>query len=204
MLPQRTPAYELLPGIVKSYQELADTAATLLRIGLGGSTPEQREQAASAWGGLYLWLRASVDDSGLPRPPDHLVFEVGEIIAAPRWIVLSQALEIATWVFEEGIEEHRELLRPPVLSGLEFLRQALVFQEISTHPFVEQPQVSEDDVDVPWLRYRCVQLAKAMDTAGFGDESAVTGWLKDAENDPLPELRFAVEDRQDRRASRPR
>ncbi len=200
---EKTPAYELVPGIVKSGQELAGSAAALLRIGLGGSTPEQREQAASACIGLYRWLRASVwEDSRLPRPPDHLVFEMGEIIAAPRWLVLSQALEIAAWVFEEGSTEHRELLRPSVLSGLESLRRALVFREISSHPFVEQPQVSEDDVDVPWLRWRCVQLAKAMDTAGFGDEAAVTGWLKDAETDPLPELRFAVEDWHDRRVSK--
>ena len=60
----RTPAFELLPGIVKSDQELADAAASLLRVGLGGSTPEQREQALSACVGLFLWLRAStLEDS---------------------------------------------------------------------------------------------------------------------------------------------
>ena len=186
---EKTPAYELVPGIVKSDHGLATSASALLRVGLGGSTPEQSEQAASAWGGLYWWLRASaLEDSGLPRAPDHLVFEMGEIIAAPRWFVLSQALEIAAWVFEEGIEEHRELLRPPVLSGLDFLRRALVFREISPNPLVEQPQVNEDDVDVPLLRWRCVRLAKAMDSAGFGDEEAVIRWLKDAETDPLPEV----------------
>ena len=199
----RTPAYELLPGIVKSEPSQAESAAAMLRVGLGGSTPEQRAQAVSACGGLYRWLRASaLDDSGLPRPPDHLVFEIGVIIAAPRWIVLSHALEIAAWVFEKGTTEHRELLRSPVLSGLEFLRRALVFRKISPHPFVEQPQVSEDEVDVPWLRWHCVQLAKAMDSAGFGDEVAVARWLENAETDPLPEVRFAVEDWHDRRVSK--
>ena len=200
----RTPAYELLPGIVKSDGGLADDAAALLRVGLGGSRAEQREQAASAGGGLYQWLRASsVEDSRLPRPPVDLVFEIGVIISAPRWSVLSHALEIAAWVFEEGSAEHRELLRPSVLSGLESLRRALVFREVSSHPFVEQPQVSEEeDVDVPWLRWRCVQLAKAMDSAGFGDEVAVARWLENAETDPLPEVRFAVEDWHDRRVSK--
>ena len=147
---RRTPAYELLPGIVKSDGRLADDAAAHLRVGLGGARAEQREQAASAGGGLYQWLRASsVEDSRLPRPPADLVFEIGVIISAPRWSVLSHALEIAAWVFEEGSAEHRDLLRPPVLSGFEFLRRALVFRGISPHPFVEQPQVSEDEVDVP-------------------------------------------------------
>ena len=199
----RIPAYELLAGIVKSDRELAESATSLLRVGLGGSTPEQREQAASACGGLYRWLRSSaVVDSGLPQPPDHLVLEIGIVIAAHRWFLLSQALEIAAWVFEKGTAEHRELLRSPVLGGLEFLRRALVFREASPHPFVEQPQVSEDEVDVPLLRWRCVQLAKAMHSAGLRDEAAVTGWLKDAETDPLPELRFAVEEWHDGRVSK--
>ena len=198
----KAPAYELLPGIVSSEPGTAQSAAEMLRVGLGGSTPEQREQALSACVGLFLWLRASaIGDSGLPRPPDHLVFEIGVVISVPRWAVLSQALEIAAWVFEEGTGGYREQLRSHVLSGLDLLRRALVFQEISPDSLVEQPQVSEDEVDVPWLRWRCVQLAMAMDTAGFGDESAVKGWLKDAEDDPLPELRFAVEDWRDRRVS---
>ena len=199
----RTPAYELLPGIVKSNPRLADSAASLLRVGLGGSTPEQREHAASAFGGLYQWLRASVaDDSRLSRPPADVVVEIGVIIAAHRWLVLSHALDVATWVFDHGTPEHNELLRPHVLSGLEFLRRALAFREVATpHPFIEYPEVAEDDVDVPWLRWCCVQLAVAMDKAGLGDEAAVAGWLEDAENDPLPELRFAAEDWRDRQVS---
>ena len=83
------------------------------------------------------------------------------------------------------------MLRSPCLQGLAFLRQVLAFQEDpNPRPFIELPEVvSEDDVDVPWLRWRCVGLAAAMDLAGLGEESAVAGWLKDAENDPLPELR---------------
>ena len=89
------------------------------------------------------------------------------------------------------------MLRQPVLSGLEFLRQALVFRDNTTaHPFVERPEVGEDDVDVPWLRWHCVRLAAAMDSDGIADETVVTGWLDDAETDPLPEMRFAVESRQ--------
>ena len=72
---------------------------------------------------------------------------------------------------------------------------------MSPDPLFEQPQVSEDEVDVPWLRWRCIQLAKAMHSAGLGDEAAVRGWLEDAENDPLPEVRFAV-DWQDGRVSK--
>ena len=199
----RTPMYELLPGIVKSDRMLADSAAGLLRIGLGGSTPAQREQAGSAFDGLYRWLRASAfDDSNLPRPPAELVFEIGVIIAAHRWPVLSHALWIAAWVFEHGTAEYQQLLLSPVRQGLNYLRRALVFRKVtSPHPSIEQIEVDEDDVDVPWLRWLCVRLAVAMDSAGFGNEAAVVGWLEDAETDPLPELRFTVDDWRNRRNS---
>ena len=199
----RTPVYELLPGVVKSDRRLADTAAGLLRVGLAGSTPEQREQAASAFDGLHRWLRASaLDDSSLPRPSADLVFEIGVIIAAHRWPVLPHALRIAAWVFEDGTVEYRQLLLSPVLQGLDDLRRALVFRKVtSPHPFIEQFEVNEDDVDVPWLRWLCVRLAVAMDSAGYGNETAVAGWLEDAKTDPLPELRLTVDLWRDSRIS---
>ena len=191
----KMPAFELTPGIVKGDTGLVDSAARLLKIAVAGTTAEQRIQAKSASEGLHRWLRASAqDESCLPAPPADLVFEIGVIIATHRWCSLSHSLMIAEWVFESGTVEHREMLRQPVLSGLGFLRQVLVFREnTAAHPFVERPEVDEDDVDVPRLRWHCVRLAAAMDSAGIADEAVVTGWLDDAETDPLPEMRFAVE-----------
>ena len=189
----KTPAYELLPGIVGSDPGLADDAAALLRVGLGGGAAEQKTQCVSAGRGLYLWLRASAGGSSeVPPPPAHLIFELGVIIASHRWLALSNALEVAAWVFENGTDEHRELLRLPCLKGLAFLRTALAFREDpNPHPFIEQHQVvSEDEVDVPWLRLHCLGLAAAMDRAGLSEETTVAEWLADAESDPLPELRY--------------
>ncbi len=145
----------------------------------------------------------SVREAKLQPPPADLVFELGAMIATHRWCALSNALEIAGWIFQNGSGEHRDLLRSPCLQGLAFLRQVLAFQEDpNPRPFTELPEVvSEDDVDLPWLRWRCVGLAAAMDLAGLGEESAVAGWLKDAENDPLPELRFAAEEWRSRRTT---
>lgn len=195
----KTPAYDLLPGIVKSDPQKADDAAVLLRLGLGGSTPSQRPQIGSACGGLYCWLRASVRSSSIPAPPADLVFELGVIISAHRLPSLPDALEVAEWVFDDGADEHRSQLASPCLQGLAFLRQALAFreEEPNSHPFIDRADVvSEDEVDVPWLRHRCFGLAAAMNRAGFGEEAAVAGWLKDAESDPLPELRLAAEELQ--------
>ena len=191
----RTPAYELLPGIVRSAPGQADDAAALLHVGLGGGAPEQKPQCVSACGGLYLWLRASAENgSEMQLPPASLIFELGVIIAAHRWLALSNAMEVAAWVFETGTEEHQELLRSPCLQGLGFLRTALAFREEPVpSPLIEPPEVvSEDEVDVPWLRWRCLGLAEAMAGAGLAGETAVAGWLADAEKDPLPELRRRV------------
>ena len=137
----RIPAYELLPGIVKSDPELADSATSLLRVGLGGSSPEQREQVGSACGGLYHWLRAStLEDPRLPQPPHHLVLEMGIVIVAHRWFLLSQALEIAAWVFEEGSAEHRELLRSPVLAVLSLYGGPLSFGRFPLIPTSSNPR----------------------------------------------------------------
>ena len=192
MAPGRTPVYELIPGIVRSDPGQTDDAAALLRVGLGGGAAEQKPQCASACHGLYLWLRAStLSGPEMQPPPDSLVFELGVIIAAHRWLALSNALEIAAWIFENGTGEHRDLLHSPCLQGLAFLRTALAFrEEPNPHPLIELPEVvSEDEVDVPWLRSHCLGLAAAMDGAGLGGETAVAGWLADAKNDPLPELR---------------
>ena len=191
----KTPAYELLPGVVKSDPQKVDDAAALLRLGLGGTTPSQEPQTKSACGGLYCWLRASVRESSIPAPPADLVFELGVIISARRWPSLPNALEVAGWVFDDGADEDRLQLTSPCLQGLAFLRQALAFreEEPNSHPFIDRVDVvSEDEVDMPWLRHRCFGLAAAMGRAGFGREAAVAGWLKDAESDPLPELRFAA------------
>ena len=192
----KTPAYELLPAIVKADPQRVEPAAALLRVGLGGATLKQQPQVASACGGLYRWLRAAEGESVVPAPPADLVFELGVIISAHRWCALSNAMDVATWIFENGTDEHRELLAAPCLQGLASLRKALAFrEEPDSHPFIDRSEVvPEDETDVPWFRYWCFRLAAAMDRAGLGQEAVVAGWLKDAEGDPLPELRFAAED----------
>ena len=66
----KMPAFELVPGIVKGDTGLVDPAARLLKIAVGGTTPEQRIQVKSACEGLHQWLRASAKvDPCLPAPP---------------------------------------------------------------------------------------------------------------------------------------
>ena len=202
---EKRPAYELLLGIVKSYQDLADTAATLLRIGLGGSTPEQREQAASAWGGLYLWLRGSaLEDSGLPKPPDHLVFEVGKSsrpqggLFSPKPLKLRHGYTKREWRNIASCCDRPSFPWPGIstpslgLSGDFYasLRRTTPGQRRRRRrPFASLP-----------LR----PIGKGHGHRRLRRRGGCRRVLEDAENDPLPELRFTVKDRQDGRISRPR
>ena len=186
------PAYELVPGILNSAPAQLEDLGWALRLGLAGT---ESKQLVSAAHGLFLWLEA-VKNGGSPLPPVPVAVlrEIGVIVANRRWGALPRALEVSEWVFSEGTDEQQKVLREPLLDGLRRLLEELVYEEdVDQHPFIKRPWVDHEEVDVPLLRWRCAQTARAMEAAGFGDESVVRRWLEQAEEDPLPEVRFVTE-----------
>ena len=103
------------------------------------------------------------------------------MIAARREEALSWALQVAKLVFDEGTEERKEAMSEYVLQGLAYLAEELRYE-----------REHDDDTDVPFLRWRCTQLASSMSKAGLTDHPAVAHWLEIATSDPLPEVRYAV------------
>ena len=192
-----TPQYELVPGIVASHTEELDRLTLALQTGLGSEDFDELLSAARA---LFLWLSAAQEPaSRLAQPPPELVREVGVLVASRRWVAVANVLEIVALVFEKGAVEHREVLKELVLHGLVYLRQELAYRSASQAVSSGRSRLAdEEDVDVPLLRLRCVQAAIAMTDAGFGDEPAVAKWIEEAEDDPLPEVRFAIEEWRDR------
>ena len=69
-----------------------------------------------------------------------------------------------------------------VTHGLRYLAEKLKY---------DREHDLDGNFDLPLLRWLCVQLAQAMAQSGFRDEP-VDLWLKLAEEDPLPEVRYAV------------
>ena len=188
-----TPQYELVPGIVASHTEELDRLALTLQTGLGSGDFDELLSAARA---LFLWLSAAQEPaSRLAQPPAELVREVGVLVATRRWVAVANVLEIVSFVFEKGAPEHRDVLKELVLHGLVSLRQELAYSAASQAVTSGRSRFAGDeDVDVPLLRLRCVQTAIGMSDAGLGSEPAVAEWLKEAEDDPLPEVRFAIEE----------
>ena len=175
------PGFELIHGLVKTIPDRYDELLICLRMGLASG---DHLLAASATSGLRAWLTASVDaGASLRPPPDDLLREIGFMVASRRSAALPQALQLAEWVFDKGTSEHRETISDLVLQGLSYLAEELRY---------DRDHDKEGDVDVPLLRWLCARLAQSMAQSGLRDEPAVDLWLKLGEEDPLPEVRYAV------------
>ena len=172
------PGFGLIAGLVKSLPNRFDDLALMMRMGLVADNVDLAEGAAV---GLYPWLTTSVEsDSQIQPPPDDLIREIGVVIANRKKAGLAQALEIAKWVFDEGNDVQKETIRDLALQGLGSLVEELRYD-----------REHDLDFDVPLLRCRCAHLALSMAERGFNDDPAVARWLKNAEEDPLPEVRHA-------------
>ncbi len=187
-----TPAYQLTPGILRSDGAQLDALASLLRTGLASTVRAALDSAAS---GLFLWLReASRSEPFVPAVPEEVLAEIGVVLANRRWPSISSALQIAAWVYGDGSAEQRAVLRAPLLESLGRFIEELVYEEdFDQHPFFKRPWVDHEEVDVPLLRWRCAKLAIAMEAAGLGEEPVVARWIREAERDPLPEMRYIAE-----------
>ena len=174
------PGFTLMAGIVSALPNLFDEIVQSMRVGLVSDKPILAEEAA--WG-LFYWMKASGDsEASCPKPPIDLVREVGVIIASRRSVSLDVALQIAKWIFDEGSEEQRTAVSGLALQGLDYLSEE--FRYDRGH--------ERDEDSIPSLRRRCVQLAVSMAKQSFDDAPVVSRWLKDAESDPMPEVRYAM------------
>ena len=175
------PGFELIRGLVKTIPDRFDELVAWIRMGL---VSDDGALSVSAMSGLGTWLSASSEeDQSLRPPPDDLLREVGFMIASRRISALPAALRLATWVFNEGTAYGREMIGVLAIQGLSYLAEELKY---------DRDVALDDNIDVPLLRWLCAQLAQAMVRSGCREEPAVDLWLKLAEDDPLPEVRFAV------------
>ena len=173
------PAFALATGLVRIDNELAPEIAAELRVGI---TSDDAQLATNAISGLWRWLEAAADDeSKVPQPPDGLVEDVGFAIASRRNTVITPALQLATWIFNNGQDSHRDAIQRLAEAGLRYLAEELRYESAKENPD-----------DVPAKRLYCAQLAAAMAKRGLDQTTAVARWLESAKDDPLPEVRQAV------------
>ncbi len=175
------PAYRLIPGLLTAMPNRLNDLAVAMRKGLISDKSDLAEGAAK---GLYDWLiLANETAPHIQPPPDDLVREIGIIIATSRMNSLGSALQIAQWVFDRGADSQREIIRDLALQGLEYLSEELQYVK----------GISQDNIDLPLLRWHSVQLAFSMARRDLRGNPAVARWLQNVEEDPLPEIRYALD-----------
>ena len=174
-----TPGIELVSGIVKSWPDCLDDIAVLMRTCLASENDDLTYNASV---GLYYWLEAVVDATyQLQPPPDDLIREIGVQIATRRNGILRGALLVARLVFEKGNQAQKDAIYDLVLQGLGYLFEELRYD-----------RMHDEGDDVPFLRWNCFRLVRAMAESGFHNNPTIARWLESAESDPLPEVRHAA------------
>ena len=173
------PGFTLIAGVVKAWPDRFDEIVQSMQVGLVSDNPTLAEDAA--WG-LFYWMQTSnASEATSPEPPIDLVHEIGVIVASRKSVSLDAALQIAKWIFDEGNEEQRDSIHELTLQGLGYLFEELRYDR----------RHERDEDSIPSLRRHCVELAVSMANQGLDDAPAVSRWLKDAESDPMPEVRYA-------------
>ena len=178
------PGLRLAPALVDSLPEQVGQIISIMRHALAS---DDRRRAQNAVRALYIWLRGAAEQAWNP-PPTDLIREVGVIVAALRRSALADALSLVEWVFLNGNDESKKLLKDLVLEGMRFLLSELDYERVDMNK----------EFDVPLVRWRCAAVASAMKESGVVDET-IDRWISASENDPMPEVRHAGEETQFRK-----
>ncbi|MXZ17052.1 MAG: SIR2 family protein [Rhodothermaceae bacterium] len=175
------PAFGFIPGLSTVLESRFDELTEIMRLGLISQNEDTAQAALQA---LDRWLLLAVEpNSSIQTPPDNLVREIGVIIATRRKETLGLALQGAKWIFDKGSDTQKQDIQDMALNGLTYLLEELRY---------DRKNVGQNN-DLPNLRNYSVQLASSMYEHGLRNNDTTDRWLQVAKNDPLPELRYAID-----------
>jgi hypothetical protein len=169
---------EALPYLIHLRPDLTSNAVRLLRRGLLSREYYQVESATTAIGN---WL-AVHEQKAVPFP-DELVRVVVNIVTSRRFPSLYAVIKVTTQLFEASLLREEEQQR--LVEGLSDLYHEVDYK-------VWQPNHPETHT-LSDLRKACVRLAKQLQATGHKD-NILLDWQRAAEQDPMPEIRWAFTD----------
>ena len=173
--------FGLIPGLSMVLENRFDELTEIMRLGL---ISQNEDIAGTALQALDRWLLLAIEPtSRVQTPPDDLVREIGVIIATRRRETLRFTLQMAKWIFDKGSDVQKQIIQNMTLNGLTCLLEELRY---------DRENLGQSD-DLPDLRNYSVQLASSMSEHGFKDNDTIDRWLQVAKDDPLPELRYALD-----------
>ncbi len=183
----RVPVVAVLPAL----QVIDDASDATLDLRSALASPDENTYV-SALQGLIYWLKCQGTSKAsqgvflLPDVPVDLVRELGIIVANRRQPNLIEALQTVLFILREFSHELDSHFKQSILVALEYLYGETTYQLSDTGegriPYEDVPQYRQIAAEI------AAQLKRALDAA----PEIVEMWINAAENDPLPEVRYAV------------
>lgn len=175
------PVFGFIPSLSVVLENRFDELTEIMRLGL---VSQNEDLAKAALHALGRWSSLAIEPaSHIHTPPNDLVREIGVTIANRRRETLGLALQGAKWIFDEGPDVQKQIIQNMTLDGLAHLLEELKY---------DSKNVGQNS-GLPDLRNYSVQLALSMYEHGLRNNGTINRWLQIAKNDPLPELRYAMD-----------
>ena len=177
------PTEAILPILIKVMPAMYDAVVKTFRKQIVAT---ERRRARAAVEGIYHWL-IYANRFSIPGPPKDLLYELGNIVQGRRQPALDWALQYVTQIIVEAPEQIDAVFIECLCRGLEFL-----LQETDYRGDNGTPQRTLEFEKMPFCRELCAKLASALNKTSYANDYAVQEWLKAAQDDPLPEVRYAL------------
>jgi hypothetical protein len=145
-------------------------------------TSSNGDTAFFAFNAIYRW-RKRAWDGALQACPIELIQEVMAIAITRREPGLLHSLFLIANFLDDGILSQDDQLR--MVDVLDALHTETAYEFWP----IEDPRTTT----LTLMRARCVRLAHKLKTAGL-NHSALTAWINLADTDPIPEVRYALEE----------
>jgi len=172
------PSLRALPYFLPASAELEGDVLSAIRSGLLGSDEPRVSNAALA---IVAWAKL-VREGVLSKLPRSLLERLIGAIEARRAIGLSAMIDAVRALVELGFLDEDDLKR--MKETISEIRQEVRYENVSLDTM--------DAVSAPLVRASCVKLAVALKARAVDDDGAIQAWIDEASTDPLPEVRFSL------------
>lgn len=155
---------------------------------------QRHEYYLSALRGIVYWANVDLTHSArrpLPKPPVDLIRAVGSAVLFRRGEFEAMRL---------SMDASEAILRKQGSSSDRQFRQSLIvaLDYLSTEAEYSPNASSNHRIPyegIPLIREYCARLTTRLAAAGHRNDPIVNRWIEAAKADPLPEIRFAIENK---------
>lgn len=178
-------AWRALPALVSFLNILVGRRDEIVAAIQRGLVAADHQHVGAAAYALARWVRHA-KRGGAPEVPRTLVDQLVSSVETRAGHGLSTLINVMAFIVKQDLCNSSDYAR--LLFALASMREDSRYMEIE----LDDPRA----ISISLVRKECVRLAKALRNRVI-DDGSLTGWLEDARNDPLPEVRFEVDQNED-------